>query len=109
MASACSAPLGCPNANSVFALPSAPPGVAPPTATPAAATWSFVGAFGDYAGTVRSIPYSANQGSYGASCYPNAASCALPNPTTVAACQAWAAANGLNIVGLQNNGEARAC
>ena len=67
------------------------------------------GTFLDNANGVRVMPQSANQGAYGAMCYPNSGSCALSNPTTVAACEKWGLANGLNVIGLQHNGECYGC
>ena len=79
------------------------------TLSGALATWSYLGAYKDFGGGLRTMPSSANQGGYGAACYPNSASCALPNPTTVAACQQWGASNGFNTVGLQYGGECYGC
>ena len=79
------------------------------TLSGAVSTWSYVGSFKDYTSGQRTMPASANQGGYGAACYPNAAACALPNPTTIAACQAWGAANGFNTVGIQYGGECYGC
>ena len=63
-----------------------------------------------YAG-VYVMPQSANQQRNNAHYYNTNGSTApaLPYPATVASCQAWGAANGLNVVGLEYGGECYGC
>ena len=54
---------------------------------------------------------SANQGIYSSQCFNNGSvvppsRCPLPNPATIATCQAWGLANGFNTVGLQARADA---
>ena len=54
------------------------------------------------------MPYTAN-GAAGAACFPSASSCAISGPASVAACTAWGASSGLNVVGLQYGGQCFGC
>ena len=77
-----------------------------------APVWTYQGTFVDLTGAVYVMPQSANQQRNNAYYYNanGSTSPALPNPApSVAACQAWGAANGLNVVGLEYGGECYGC
>ena len=103
------------------APPPAPP-ASPPPPPPAPVVWTYRGLWNDLVNGVRVMNLSANQPfNNNAVCFPNASQCLLPDPSakpgttgqqftgsiTVADCQAWGQANGLNIIGLEYHGEAR--
>ena len=75
------------------------------TPPPTAAGWSYQGAFVDFTNGVRVLPYTANDAP-GAVCYPDANSCSLAGNVGVAACEAWGLASGLNVIGVQYDGQA---
>ena len=52
--------------------------------------------------------YSGNA-NIGATCFPDPNSCAISGAATVATCTAWGAAAGLDVVGLQYNGQCFGC
>ena len=86
---------------SVFAAPS--PALAP--------VWTYQGTFVDLTGGVYLMPQSANKQRNNAYYYnaSGSSSPALQYPATVASCQAWGAANGLNVIGLEYSGECYGC
>ena len=58
------------------------------------------------------MPQSANKqrnNAYYFGTYNGSSSPALPYPASVASCQAWGAANGLNVVGIEYGGECYGC
>ena len=93
-------------------LPPSPSSPLPPTPPPS--LWQYAGAFVDVAGTGRTMNSSATSDNHNSSCVfnftttPGVSPCALPSPTNLSACEAWAAQNGFNTIGLQNGGKARA-
>ena len=99
-----------------FLTPPSPPPISPPPSPPPsialAPVWTYQGTFVDLSGGVYVMPQSANQQRNNAYYYNanGSTSPALPNPApSAAACQAWGAANGLNVVGLEYIGECYGC
>ena len=95
------------------APPPPPPPPAPPPPPLSPSGWNYRGSWADFTSSyyyARSLPLSPNQGQYGATCYnpPSGGGCASFVAFNLAQCEAWGAANGLNTVGMQNGGEARA-
>ena len=64
-------------------------------AASAATVWTYEGAFVDFTYGVRALSYTANVANGAATCYPATQSC-TGAAMSVAACQAWGAANNLN-------------
>ena len=93
--------------------PPSPSSASPPPPSPSLApAWTYQGNFVDLYGGVYVMPQSANQQRNNAYYYNanGSTSPALPNPApSVAACQAWGAANDLNVVGLEYGGECYGC
>ena len=119
-------PLGCSNVNAIYTLAaggatpiaaaavSSPPPVAfspPPSASPPppaivttplpSGAWAYQGAFSEQSYGQRTMPSSANMNQWGASCYPNSGSCALPYGASLSACHGWAASVGFDTIGMQ--------
>ena len=100
--------------------PPPPPSPSPPSPSPPSPppfVWQYAGAFADNFATGRTLNFSATTNGFNATCVPavaaaqlaaGAPACALPTPTSLSACEAWAVHNGFNTIGIQNGGEARA-
>ena len=73
--------------------------------------WTYQGTFVDLNGGVYVMPQSANKQRNNAYYYNanGSTSPALPYPANVSSCQAWGAANGLNVIGLEYGGECYGC
>ena len=79
---------------------SPPPPVAQPAPLPSG-SWAYQGAFSEQSYGQRTMPSSANMNQWGASCYPNSGSCALPYGASLSDCQGWAASVGFDTIGMQ--------
>ena len=94
--------------------PSPPPPPSPSPSSSLAPVWMYQGTFVDLYGGVYLMPQSANTVRQSTNLvyfgtYNNNTAPAISGAANVSSCQAWGAANGLNVIGLEYGGQCFGC